>query len=1823
MLTTFHRKKHYLRVGEDLYLDWRPLFKELKALVLPSDTSTVVTASSGHMKRNHRTLLKMCSFAQLYFDRAEVPEMLDTFLPYFSTSTPENAFAVLGLINLLLPTSAASKDSKCLPKDYLPAMFHIWSLMGRSKHFDMGFIDYFSRLARDALQSEDTEFTTFGLFTEEQSSTIFTAVLRLLDIPVSQVTSPYSGTVDMWLGLGALLERDSKKHPMSHHIARWIVMSLSPECATAEDSILTRLEGLLQAVETFFHPSNYGNWSRNLAQLVFYLADFFVMRWNRERSGEMSVPKDRQLNDAVKRRFVLCLRDVTFMGIFAKSGTAMSYSLSTLQSLALLEPSLILPGALQRIYPSMRGLVEVHRTLSSIKALYELTKVMIRTKGFRCHVTSLLGLALPGIDANDLDKTMHTLSYMQAVFYNLPMHDLTEQTQAEIDADKMKMDGMVAAEWVTMEIERLDREGVGIEIDYAQELSDEDELAVLRSSTAEFHTFVDAFLERVFLLLRNLPDAARIKSGSPEENVANTLPATFTPFFASMSPQLFDLALQKIADFVSKHVVYQARDATAFICSALCKANPKKALGVLVPILIRGIRTEIDDNGAGTSRTSGTEVLPRDRALIWNISLLSMSLVHVGSAIMDFEQELTDLTQYLQQKCRGIASTHAANLVHHILLTLTMTYAVDYSLYEESDLARGVTPALWGLVQDPKKLNIKWHHADQKEIDFAIKLFKTFAEQESERLRQLTSDQPPVKRDGAGKDWSDEVSRSLVLLRLIVSGVSCLFDPRHNDIAIEDGDANMNGAEEEDEEPEDVDDVDEESDELTDADHSAGDEDSVKPTYQYTTGYQLSKDEPNYELLHQTRIAIGTTLHDVHEFLIAKQQDDVTAFNALYTAYRSWFTDLGIERSAHVLDRVTRLFAADIAHFKVSGLRKEYPRPLLVRRANLYHLQRLRHNAAPRKKTDLEVSLLQDLVQSSVSNYTEVRRTAQAGMESAVKVIIAARPLLIRPLLEIWQTALKDNDFPKIKGAMFSLLFGSMTRSIGRDWRFTPTMMKCFIEVLDVDRPSVQKVCAAATIQIMDVIRPPPRMVILSPDNIQQIYVDREVEDDDCQAKITKRKKAIQRRKDFIRTQRSTLADELAVTMTRAHWKKESRTAAFTIGLSLRWEDIASKKMVDLVVKKAIDPHPTLRALYGSALIGVLTYIDMRAVASHEYEYLLLDKRHVPGFAKREPDHNDPAYTEHFLARFQKPEADVYIDQDYPGWLAWGDSYPVFKAAESNLLQYDDVEQAMRLQIGAFLDEKWLSTYFGYLKQEPRDQMDRFRTTNIITLTQVYSLIMLGQAQVSFEQLQGLITELYGDGSDKHQHRATAEALCGLLNVATQLDVEQKNQIWSYVFPIMRGIVEEGLNPENLGYWTTFFDFVVQNKDPRRAWPMIEWLAGFRLNMSSNAAFKESSKMSLLEHAIDNQGWHFQLEQPILEDLLGHLDHPYKGVREVMGRTIASIFRTRYHESHKDVATFLQHEKSVSSIGSRPYQPSEQFNSTITEVFDKVEKWRHERPIGQATPSQYTMASKTVLAWLEHALCSWNCTEYLPFFPSTFLEPLLHMMDIKEDPELQALAYSVFRHLGNIPYRAGEEAAFVDALIRIGKTSTSWHQRLRIMINIQAIYFRHLFLMPRTRQLALFDCITSMLHDSQIEVRVGAATTLSGMIRCSPLTLRDTLLPSLCTKFTDLLAANPLPRGKRLPGTLTNEQNKLVLTRHAAVLGLGALVQAFPYTSPPPKWVPGVLATLATKAAGDAGVVGKSAKNIVSDFKKTRQDTWHIDIKVSEEILMTFRLYIR
>ncbi|KAH9907234.1 hypothetical protein F4778DRAFT_528483 [Xylariomycetidae sp. FL2044] len=1788
MVVTLTKRKQCLKPEEDLVLDWRPLWKEIKALVLPGEAP----AHHSSRRRGLKYLWKLCLHAQQYFDPKERRAMLEELLPYFSTSDLQNAYIVVGVLNVLMPTTPApATEPQSQPSDFLPTFFHMWSLMSRSKTFDTAFIDIFSRMARDYLTCPHVPFGEHGIFAREQSDLIFTSILRLTEIPVGQANSPYIHSLDYSAGMGIFLEKDKKKHPISYIIARWIVSSLSPHCLDQESSIMNSLEGLMEAVDTFFHPSNSGTWTKMLAQLTYYLSELFVARWNKEQSGEQDTPPDRRIDDALKKRFVLSLREVTFMGLFGKSTSVTGMYFGSLQNLTYLEPDLMLPGALQRFYPSLQGLVEVHRTTSSLCGLQMIANVMSRQKGFRCHITTLLALSLPGIDANDLNKTLYTLNFIQSVAYSIPFVNLAKDNSQVHDTS-------IAMQWVQGELERMEREGQDIKIDYKNELTDEDEANIARSSTAGFGEFILALLGKVFTLLENLPDSSQLRTGSPEENIINCLPSALIPMFASLSPELFDMVLEKLATFVSTHVVHQARDAMAWICNALCKVHPEKTLKVFIPLLIVNIRNEIDYNGAASDRSSGTDVLPRDRALVWHVSILSMCVVHVGSEVLKYKKELFDIAEYMQEKCRGLPTIHISNFIHHLLLNLTHTYPTDTALYEPDVLERGLDVEDWGKTTAPSDLTVRWHRPLPAELQFAVELFESQVGGAMQRLKSFMSDNPPVSRKGKNKDWSDEVSRQLTQIRLVISGIATLLDPKQ---ASGEPNGRMNGHGKVDSDGDDAMRDDEEDDPLAEA----GEDDETKPQFKYESGYPLQPDSQLYNRIHELRDNIGRLLSETHAFLNANQEDDVACFTALYTTYRTWITDVGYERSARPLDRLVRLYRSDVAPFKISGLRKVYPRPLLIKRADAYQLQRVKHNTSARKKSELDKRLLLDLAESSVSLYADVRRVAQGAQDASVKSLIGGRPLVIPVLLDRFRKALDEMDHDRIKGSMYTLIFTSLLKTMIRDWRFAPTLMRLYLRAANVDKTSIQNLSSTAVYPLIDFGKRFELMVLTDANVIDLIKPAQ-----DCSKAIDTRHDFILERRKKVEQKKAALGLELTRLAKDSHWKTASRCVIFATNLSSRFDTIAPAEFIQLVAEGTNDTHPQLRNSYLAAFSNVFSAIDQRAVYGHSYRDYLEEKERDPNKVIVPVSKGDAEFTERFLDSFTQPDtAEYFVDTDHAGWLAWGKQFNAARAKPLKFDGYDEVESNARKLIGKLVTRDWLAKCFDHLKQEPRDASDRFRSQNVILLMHVFSLVNDGETAVTFDEVKELVAEVYGDGSDKHQHRATAEILGALMAGTADDHVEIKERVWTFAQPMILDIFANSLTPDNLSYWITCLHFIIDTKDPRRADGLIKKLSAFRLDMNSNAAFKESSKVQLLEFLINDCGWHYRLEKPILNDFLAHIDHPYKAVREAIGRVIATIYRTRYHESFENVDALLNLNKAASSIGIRPYKPSDEFAATIREVFGRLETWRHKRTPGQQTPSSYTSGSKTVLTWLDSTLSSQECTQLISFFPDLFIDQLLHMMDVKEDPELMRVAYHVYRHLPNVPFPPGEEAPFINALTRLGKGATSWHQRLRALVNMQVIYFRRLFLMDGTQREFLFNAVGDMLADPQFEVREVAGKTLGGMIRCSPAAIRNPIIATLKSRFERQLARNPQPK-KKAPGTDTPiSDTQQLVRRHAAVLGLGALIEAFPYATPPPKWMPEVLALLGRRAASDPGIVGKATKTILAEFKKTRQDSWSVDQK--------------
>lgn len=170
------------------------------------------------------------------------------------------------------------------------------------------------------------------------------------------------------------------------------------------------------------------------------------------------------------------------------------------------------------------------------------------------------------------------------------------------------------------------------------------------------------------------------------------------------------------------------------------------------------------------------------------------------------------------------------------------------------------------------------------------------------------------------------------------------------------------------------------------------------------------------------------------------------------------------------------------------------------------------------------------------------------------------------------------------------------------------------------------------------------------------------------------------------------------------------------------------------------------------------------------------------------------------------------------------------------------------------------------------------------------------------------------------------------------------------------------------------------------------------------------------------------------------------------------------------------------------------------------------------------------------------------------------------------------------------------------RSSPSWRVRLKALPLVQVFYFRNVPLISETQVIEILEVLFKCLDDEVVEVREMASSTLSGVLRLSPrksvLTYRD--------RFIRLAQSTVIPSSKAHEG-----YTKAVRTRHAAILGLCALIDSYPYTVE--RWMPRLLTEVLGEYVWDPEPISGTVRRCARGFKKTHADTWHEDVKKFEE----------
>jgi proteasome activator subunit 4 len=371
-------------------------------------------------------------------------------------------------------------------------------------------------------------------------------------------------------------------------------------------------------------------------------------------------------------------------------------SRNALAIIAHLEPDLIIPGVLKRFYPSMQGLLEAHRTTASLASLSILMPTIARHRIYRNHVTTLLGLALPGIDPNDLSKTTLSLTFMISTCMLIPLWDLSDEGDHTA----------LASKWITRQMEILetmpgddfpthvneDSDSMSDDDTFnIKDMSDYEADLVARSSTGGLAEWVTSFFNQIFGFLSNMPDTHK-HAKTAEEVLVPMITLAVSTVLQALEPKLFTFALSKMQRFITENVFHNAGEATASICRCFVEIRPEESLQAFLRPIVLSIREEITENGAGKSgRITTTEVLPRDRTLLWHLRIFfALMGPRTGSVLMKYLQGpdslVRDVIDLTVRECRGTMYHYVGKSLINVLSSLTGIYTLGGPLVKKESM---------------------------------------------------------------------------------------------------------------------------------------------------------------------------------------------------------------------------------------------------------------------------------------------------------------------------------------------------------------------------------------------------------------------------------------------------------------------------------------------------------------------------------------------------------------------------------------------------------------------------------------------------------------------------------------------------------------------------------------------------------------------------------------------------------------------------------------------------------------------------------------------------------------------------------------------------------------------------------------------------------------------------------------------------------------------------------------------------------------------------------------------------------------------------------
>ena len=468
------------------------------------------------------------------------------------------------------------------------------------------------------------------------------------------------------------------------------------------------------SIKTFYQPTNSGRWSQNIGDFINALSKYYARRVGIEKQ-KLNNYDSKYFINLDDEKFIILLRDIALTALFSKNTSLQSSCASVLRNLSYFKPEIILPKALDVLYPVIESKTNARQLMPAIFCINVLIVPILNRNLWPSganHLQTLMELFLPGIDSLDPFKTLGTLTFYQNIFINVPFIDANDKDEQTVDVNYKQVDESA------------------------------------RETTFFFKDWCSLFMNAIIKYFSNQTKAANKKENQQQTLSKMTIICRdmLKYFFSCLSKDIFTSVANLIIDYIVANAHLQADEEFGVLIAEMCRIYPSISLQLLVTKLankITGNHNTIDFKSYNFEK-----IAINDTKMEWYLFILASAFTYAGGSnndntLVEFNILVKNLFMASQLYESKAIKKQGIYMVQCYLSGLTSLYPLEFRGFTSSyysskpqsykDWSLGFELERYGKGTKDKGiesnsflLNIQWHNVTELKISIAKDIINEF-----------------------------------------------------------------------------------------------------------------------------------------------------------------------------------------------------------------------------------------------------------------------------------------------------------------------------------------------------------------------------------------------------------------------------------------------------------------------------------------------------------------------------------------------------------------------------------------------------------------------------------------------------------------------------------------------------------------------------------------------------------------------------------------------------------------------------------------------------------------------------------------------------------------------------------------------------------------------------------------------------------------------------------------------------------------------------------------------------------------------------------------